>query len=320
MIGRSLNTLSVVIPLFNEAETIRIILPEIYEQCSVLGLKELEFIAVDDGSSDDTLSILSEFQRKHAELNVVSFTRNFGKEAAIHAGLIHASGDAVVVMDGDGQHPVSLLPNMVNLWVAGAEVVAACKSDRGDEGVVSRLLAAGFYWLFRVLTNLDIKGLSDYMLLDRTVVDTYCKLPERKRFFRGLITWMGLSTSKVYFDVPRRVGGASSWSRVRLLRLGTIAISAFTSSPLHLVSVGALLYLALSAIIGGIALFDKFMGNAVTGFTTVIILILITGMLILFGLGQLGLYIEQIYEEMKGRPDYLINDSKSTIRSKVRGK
>ena len=216
MIGRSLNTLSVVIPLFNEAETIRIVLPEIYEQCSVLGFKELELIAVDDGSSDDTLSILSEFQRKHAELNVVSFTRNFGKEAAIHAGLVHAGGDAVVVMDGDGQHPVSLLPNMVNLWAAGAEVVAACKSDRGDEGIISRLLAAGFYWLFRILTNLDIKGLSDYMLLDRTVVDTYCKLPERKRFFRGLITWMGLSTSKVYFDVPRRVGGVSSWSRIRL--------------------------------------------------------------------------------------------------------
>ncbi|MCB9100047.1 MAG: glycosyltransferase family 2 protein [Anaerolineales bacterium] len=305
--------LSVVVPLYNEEETITDTLPAIHKQCSALDVSDFEIVAIDDGSSDATLDILHNLCKYHNQIRIIAFNRNFGKEAAIHAGLVYAKGDAVIVMDGDGQHPEQLLPKMIKHWEEGAKVVVACKAVRGQESIISKFSAFAFYWLFKNLTKLDIENISDFMLLDRVVVDHYCQLPERRRFFRGMIIWMGFTTAKIYFEVPPRVSGNSSWSKVALFKLGSTAISSFTSSPLHLISILAVVYFACTLIFGGIALFDKLSGRAVTGFTTVIILILMTGTFIMFGLGQLGLYIERMYEELKNRPPYFINTSKSTI-------
>lgn len=311
--NRRAGKLSVVIPLFNEQASVDDTLARVVQQCRQLEVADWEIIAVDDGSRDATLEKLHARAEDIAELQVIAFTRNFGKEAAIHAGLLHSRGDIAVVMDGDGQHPADLLPRMLGHWQGGADVVAACKNERGSESLLTRSLASGFYSLFSRLTGIDVRGLSDYMLLDRVVVDQYCALRERQRFFRGMILWMGYPTARVYFDVPARAGGKSSWTRLKLFRLAYTAISAFTSKPLHLVTLLAAVYAIFALLLGAFTLYEKLAGNAVTGFATVIILILVTGALIMFGLGQIGLYIEQIFEELKHRPGYLIDANRSRL-------
>lgn len=305
--------LSIVLPLYNEVDSIGVTLSRIINCCQKKAIPIFEIIAVDDGSLDSTLASLHHFRASINELKIVALNRNFGKEAAIHAGLQCAKGEVVLVMDGDGQHPVELVSDMLALWGTGADVVAGCKLDRGDEGVLYRAFSKVFYWLFNLLTRLDIRNLSDFMLLDRVVVDQYCRLPERKRFFRGMIVWMGYATEKVYFNVRPRAAGESSWGKVQLIKYASNAISTFTSSPLHLISVISGIYFIFAFFIGAIALFDKLSGHAVTGFTTVILLVLCTGALVMLGLGQVGIYLERVFEELKRRPNYLINRSKSTI-------
>jgi dolichol-phosphate mannosyltransferase len=315
-VDRSAQSLSVIIPLFNEESSIGATLPPLIEYCKTLDVESFKIITVDDGSSDDTIKNLHAIAADYAQVKILSFNRNFGKEAAINAGLQHSNADISVVMDGDGQHPKELIEQMLSLWQAGSDVVAACKSERGGESLASRLFANGFYWLFNLLTGIDVKNLSDFMLLDRAVVVQYCGLPERQRFFRGMITWMGFTTSRVYFQVPDRQDGKSSWSKLKLFRFASTAISGFSSKPLHLISVIAFIYTIGAIIIASIAIYAKITGTAVTGFSTVIILILLTGALIMFGLGLLGLYIEQIFEEQKRRPSYLINKANSKFDQK----
>lgn len=283
-------------------------------QCQDLRVKSFEIIGVDDGSADDTVEKLHEIATEFDQIQILAFNRNFGKEAAIHAGLDYADGQIAIVLDGDGQHPFELMPEMLERWEKGADVVAACKSSRGRESLFSKLFAASFYYIFNKLTKIDVKNVSDYVLLDRVVVDQYCALSERRRFFRGMIAWMGFETDRVYFDTAPREGGNSSWSRLRLFRFALNAISGFTSTPLHLISILSIFYAIGAVIIGGLSLYQKFTGVGVTGFTTVNLLVLITGALIMFGLGQVGIYIEQIFEELKRRPDYLVNNSKSKLQ------
>ena len=302
---RKAKLLSVVVPFHNEEEVARDFLAALEQTCRPLS-DLVEIITVDDGSKDDTLAVLHAVAKELDCIKILSFNRNFGKEAALHAGLRHASGDAVITIDGDGQHPVEDIPKMVKLWGAGSDVVVGCKLDRGEESFLSRFFAASFYWVFQTMSGIDMKNVSDFMVLDRRVVEQYCTFPERRRFFRGMIMWMGYSTSRVNVRITPRIGGRTSWRRSRLFRLGTSAITSFSSGLLHLISVLSILYAFGALIVGGITLFHKITGNAVTGFSTVNILILTTGALIMFGLGQIGFYLEQIFEELKGRPTYIV--------------
>jgi dolichol-phosphate mannosyltransferase len=311
--------ISVVIPTFNEGEAIEHNLAAILSVLKPIEHQALalELLVVDDGSVDDTADKVRQLCTQHPALRLLCLNRNFGKEAAVHAGLNHAQGDAVVVMDSDLQHPPELVPDMIELWKNGIAVVEACKSSRGRESVASRVLAQGFYTLFNLLTGFDIRNMSDFKLLDREVVDAYCALPERKRFFRGIVPWLGYNSAKLYFDVPERQYGETGWPRLKLMRFSLTALSSFTSTPLHLVSLLGLLFMLVSFVVGGIALYDKFSGNAVSGFTTVILLVLITGSLTMFALGQLGIYIEQIFDEVKQRPTYIIDKRKSELKKNV---
>ena len=311
---------STVVPVFNEGSAIENNLRQIHETLSSIEGFEIELIVVDDGSTDDTVSGVLGLCQKLENLQLISFSRNFGKESAIYAGLTHSTGDAVIVMDSDLQHPPELTERMVNIWVGGVEVVEACKASRGKESLITRLIVKSFFILFRYLTKLDIGDKSDFKLLDRVVVDAYCDLPERKRFFRGIIPWLGFSSKKILFDVPEREYGNSSWSKPKLLRYSINALTSFTSTPLHLISLVSILFFTSSLFVGGLALYEKFRGTAVDGFTTVILLILITGSLVMFGLGQLGLYIEQIFDEVKRRPHYVINRKKSHYTNSPREK
>jgi len=306
--------LTLVIPVCNEASALTPNLHHIFHIVAQLDIP-CEVLVVNDGSTDHSLALLSAFMQQYPNLEVLSLTRNFGKEAAIHAGLEHAAGDAVIVMDSDLQHPPELIERMVKLWQQGLEVVEACKRSRGEETWMQALSAHGFYYLFDKLTGLNLRNHSDFKLLDRKVVDAYCQLPERQRFFRGLIAWMGFSCAQIYFDVPQRQHGQSAWSRLTLLRFSLVALSGFSSLPLHLISLLGVMCISGGLVVGGIALYDKFSGQAVTGFTTVILLILIIGGSIMIALGLIGVYLEHLFSEVKRRPIYLISEKNSLRKS-----
>jgi glycosyltransferase involved in cell wall biosynthesis len=246
--------LSVVMPLFREAAHLRHTVGEVAGALDGLGLS-VELLLVDDGSPDETWAVIGELSRKHADAGTLTvrglrLSRNFGKEAALAAGLEHARGRAVVVMDGDLQHPPALIPTMVAHWRAGAEVVEAVKTDRGPESAGSRWAAGLFYTLWSRLTGHDLHGASDFKLLDARVLAQWRRLGERKLFFRGMSAWLGFRTVQVPFEVPQRVHGASGWSNWQRLRLAVGAITSFSSAPLHLVTLAGLAFAAFSLVLG----------------------------------------------------------------------
>ncbi len=312
-----MKTITLIIPIYNELGAIESNLPTILESLPAIDHIQLKILLVDDGSQDGSAAWLKNYCQQQAQLELLCLNRNFGKEAAIFAGLQHAESDAVIVMDSDLQHPPALIPQMLALWQQGIDVVEARKASRGQETLLSKLFANGFYYLFKLLAGIDLKNHSDFKLLDRKVVDIYCALPERKRFFRGLIAWMGFSSAQLFFHVPERQHGSTTWSKLRLLRFSMSAITGFSSIPLHLITLLGILSFSLSLVLGGIALYDKFTGVAVTGFTTVILLILLIGSIIMMGLGLLGIYIEQIFDEIKQRPIYLLNERDSYLKEKI---
>lgn len=305
--------LTVVIPAFNEAAGIAEVAATALASLDALPELRCGVLIVDDGSTDDTVSAVRTLMAGDPRVGLVKLGRNFGKEAAIQAGLVHASGDAVVVMDGDLQHPPELLPEMVRLWLAGVPVVEGVKRSRGDEGLLSRLTAWLFYCLFGRLSDLDLRRRTDFKLLDRTVIDAYLALPERRRFFRGLIQWLGYPSAQVAFDVPARRHGRRTFSGVKRLRLSVSAITSFSSAPLQFMTVLGGLTCLLGTVIGGTALYQKFSGRAVTGFTTVILITLILGGLTMMGLGLIGLYLAHIFEEIKGRPPFRVDMESSYV-------
>jgi glycosyltransferase involved in cell wall biosynthesis len=240
--------------------------------------------------------------------------RHYGKEAAIAAGLqAMRHCDAVVVMDSDLQHPPALIPTMVEHWRQGAHVVEAVKESRGNESYLRGKLAGLFYRLFSYLTRLGIEGHTDFKLLDKEVVNACCDLPESGRFFRGLIAWLGFETVQLPFNVPPSTRQRSAWGQGALFRYAIDSITSFTAFPLQIVTALGGLTFMLSIVIGAMALADKLAGRAVDGFTTVILLILIIGSVLMFSVGLIGIYVGRIYDEVKRRPNFLINRHKSTL-------
>ncbi|NLY57965.1 MAG: glycosyltransferase family 2 protein [Gammaproteobacteria bacterium] len=296
---------SVVIPLFREGEHLARSVASILQVLQSMG-ETFELVLVDDGSPDNTWEQITRLREAHAEITGIRLSRNFGKEAALAAGLDKARGQAVLVMDGDLQHPPALIPQMLHLWRSGADVVEAVKRSRGRESISSRLRAGLFYRIFTRLTGVDIKGASDFKLMDRRVVDAWQLLRERNLFFRGMNAWLGFNRVQLPFDVAERAEGRSSWSLLQLLKLAFTAVTSFSSAPLYMMIFMGLVFIALALVIGAQTLYMKFSGLAVDGFTTVILLLLLIGGVLSFGLGLVGVYIARIYEEVKGRPRYII--------------
>jgi glycosyltransferase involved in cell wall biosynthesis len=239
----------------------------------------------------------------------VRLSRRFGKELALTAGLERARGEGVLVMDADLQHPPALIPEMVRAWREERyDVVEAVKTRRGAEPVLARLGARLFYPLFRRLTGFDLEGASDFKLLDRRVLEAWSGMGERNVFFRGMSAWLGFRRKTVPFEVAPRAGGRSGWTPWRLLRLGVNGVTAFSTAPIHVITLVGLVFLAFAFGLGVQTLYNKLSGAAETGFTTVIVLVLMVGSLILISLGVIGLYVARIYEEVKGRPRYVVRE------------
>jgi dolichol-phosphate mannosyltransferase len=305
--------ISLVVPAYNEEE---IIFDNLLAILKAAEGKDhvLELVAIDDGSRDGTAAEIERASHADQRIRLVSFTRNFGKEAAIHAGLAEAKGEAVVVLDGDLQHPPALIPQMIAFWRQGLYVVEAVKADRGNEAMHEGLFARAFYALFRQFAGLDIAGHSDFKLLDRTVVDAYLAFPERNRFFRGIIGWARYPSAQIPFSVPERAGGGSQWSKLKLLRYAINNITGFSSLPLKLVSYVGAVTLAFGFVIGVLSLVQKLEGKALDGFTTVNLLIIIIGGAIMLSLGIIGHYVARLYDEVKGRPPYIVKPTRKTPR------
>jgi polyisoprenyl-phosphate glycosyltransferase len=301
--------ISLVTPLYKEAANLRTFLGEVTSQLASTGCR-YELILVDDGSPDDTWKILSEAAKAVPNLRCFRLTRNFGKELALCAGLERAQGDAVIVMDGDGQHPPFLLPEMVRSWQStGTDVVEAVKVKRGSESLSAKLSALLFYIILNKLSGFDLKGASDFKLMNRKALDAWLAMRERNIFFRGMTVWMGFTTVRIPFEVAPRSTGQSSWSYLKRVRLAITGLTAFSSVPLQLVTLAGALFFVFAVVLGAQTLYLKLLGRAVSGFATVILLELIIGSSLMISLGIVGEYLARIYEEVKGRPRYLIADS-----------
>ena len=248
-----------------------------------------------------------EAAEKDSHVVGVHFSRNFGKEAAMFAGLEQARGDCCVVIDCDLQHPPEKIVEMYRLWEQGYEVVEGIKEDRGEESGLHKFAANSFYGLISKATGMDMSSSSDFKLLDRKVVDTLNSLPERNVFFRALSFWVGYKKTSVSYCVQERTEGVSKWSTKSLIKYALTNISSFSSAPLHIVTVLGFIMLAVAFVLGIIALVQKISGVALGGFTTVILLLLFSASVIMISLGIIGYYIARIYDEIKGRPRYIIS-------------
>ncbi len=300
--------LSVVIPSYNEQEMV----PRAAEVIADILRSEhivYELIFVDDGSKDATWEKIQEVSSRMLGVRGVHFSRNFGKEAAIFAGLKAAKGDCTAVIDCDLQHPPEKLVEMYRLWEQGVQVIEGVKSDRGRESLAHRISAKTFYALISKATGVDMSRASDFKLLDRAAVNVILTMREKRAFFRALSGWVGFRTAEVTYEVQERTAGESKWSTWSLMKYALSNITAFTSWPLHLVTALGLVTLLVSVVMGIIALVQKFNGTALGGFTTVIILLLFIGSIIMISLGIIGYYVGNIYEEIKDRPRYIVSET-----------
>lgn len=301
-----MSRLSVVLPAYNEeqmlAKTCRTLK-------KILDLAEInyELVIVDDGSMDQTWKIIEETAEKDKNVTGVHFSRNFGKEAAIVAGLAQASGNAVAVMDCDLQHPPEVLVKMYRLWEQGYEVVEGIKKSRGTETVFHRKSAGFFYRIMSRATGFNMENASDFKLLDRKAVESVLSMPERSMFFRATSSWVGFKSTSVLFEVQEREAGESKWSTGSLIRYAFRNIVAFTTLPLQFVTIGAGGCFICSLLLLIYSLVRYFTGHAVEGYTTLLIVMLFIGSAVMMSLGIIGYYIARIYEEVKRRPRYIVS-------------
>jgi glycosyltransferase involved in cell wall biosynthesis len=307
--GEAQALISVVLPAHNEEAGINRAFDVIGGILDESGVN-WEIIVVDDGSRDQTFAMVASRARTDHRIRGIRFSRNFGKEGALLAGINAAQGDAVITMDADLQHPPSLIPQMIDAWRLGAKVVHAVKRQRKHDSAIMKVRAWAFNTVITWLGGINIQNSSDFKLLDRVVVDVIARqLPERRRFFRGLADWVGYKNVEILFDVAERSDGEGKWSFFGLVELALTALVSFTSAPLRIVTVMGLFTLTLGVWLTIETLVSWFHGNAVSGFATTILTLLIIGSFIMISLGVIGEYIAKIYEEVKARPVYLIDET-----------
>lgn len=310
--------LSIVLPSYNEEQNIANtakVLAELLEKEQI----DYELVFVSDGSKDRTYEEILKAAEKNPKVKGAKFSRNFGKEACIFAGLKLTTGDAVIVMDCDLQHPPQVIPQMWKLWQEGYEVVEGVKSSRGKESLAHKMSAGLFYKIMSKLMKMDMNASSDYKLLDRKVVDVLLGLPERNTFFRALTFWAGFHTTTVEYEVQERLYGTTKWSVISLMKYAVNNATSFSTLPLQLVTVLGGISILFSFVLAIQTLVNYLMGNSVEGFTTVILLLLIIGGFIMISLGVIGHYIARIYEEVKGRPKYIISDVTENVLGEAVG-
>ena len=308
-VGRSTTpSLSCIVPAFNEAANLPALLAELTGALQALSPR-WEIIVVDDGSRDNTAAVLRPWLQEPG-VRYLALSRNFGKEAALSAGLEHARGAVVVMIDADGQHPLALLPLMLQGWRNGADAVCAVRDTRADETWLKRLGTRLFYRIVNAGSTMPIPAdAGDFRLMDRRVVDALLALPERNRFLKGLYAWVGFRTEFIRYPPAPRAGGQTTFSFTRLLGLALTGVTAFSTLPLRLWSgLGALVAVCAIGYGGWIIMDHLFNGNPVPGWPTVVVGLMFFSGVQLLSIGILGEYIGRIFTEVKRRPLYLLRE------------
>ena len=308
--------LSVVAPCYNESEVIGLFYRALRPVLESLTSVEFEIVFVDDGSSDDTLDQLNRIAAQDPAVRVYSLSRNFGHQIALSAGLDAAAGDAVIMMDSDLQHPPSLIPEVVRLWREGYDVVSTIRERTADETWFKGLTSRGFYALLNALSGTKVpQGAADYCLLTRRVVDSLRGMPERHRFLRGLVSWVGFRRVLVPYEAPRRAAGRTKYSVFKMLAFALDAVFSFSAEPLRLalraglaITVAGFFYLAWTLINGYV------LGGLVPGYSSLIGVTMILGGCQLVFIGLIGQYLARVFEEVKGRPLYLLKQAPTESR------
>jgi len=295
-----------IIPCHNEKSNIK----KLYE-CLLQSVDKLkydfEFVFIDDGSDDDSCQAMLDIQSLRIPISIIKLSRNYGKESALKAGIDFVDADAAIILDADMQHPVDLIPAMIREWKNGSIVVDGIKINRGKETYLNKLCSNLFYKVFSFITGFEFRGASDFKLIDRKAIDLLKNIDEVNRFYRGLTNWIGFKHSKVAFVVEERVNGKSKWSFVKLFHLAIDALTSFSSKPLQMVTIMGSFTLIFSIILGMYSLYQRFFGYTVSGFTTVILVIILIASIIMISLGIIGIYIGKIYNEVKRRPNYVVD-------------
>lgn len=303
-ISKQRNTLTIIIPVYNEQDNIALATETLID---IMQKEALSFklLFVDDGSSDLTWENIQSMKNAHPTIVLaIKFTKNFGKESAIAAGLDLCKTDGAIIIDGDLQHPPTLIPRMIREWKnMNFDIVEGIKSATTTS---QSLFHKMYFSLFEKMIGFDMSTASDFKLLDRSAIEDWKKLPERGLFFRGMSHWIGRKRLKLEFDVQPRLQGTTKWSFWGLMQLAIHSLLAYSSAPIRIIGLVGLFFVFLSLIFGSIALYQKIIGVAVSGFTTVILLLLFLGGCILFSLCLIGYFIGNIYNEVKFRPRYLI--------------
>lgn len=302
-------TLSCIIPCLNEQANLGVLLPELLatlagEDCVP------EIIVVDDGSTDGTPDLMRHWASLHPEIVYLRLSRNFGKEAALTAGLEAARGDVVVCLDADMQHPPGMIPTMLARWRAGVRMVYAVRATRDDESWFKRLGSRMFYALMRTSHGLKVPpNAGDFRLMDRMVVDALLRLPERDRFMKGLFAWVGFEAEALPYVPPQRLHGVSKFRPLRLLRFAVDGLTAFTTWPLRLLSLLGACLSFLAFLYGLIIIISHWLyGDPVQGWATLITVVLFFSGVNLMSLGVVGEYVSRIFTEVKARPVYLLRE------------
>jgi len=304
-----MNLLSIVVPCFNEDESVEIFLEEIQKT-----LKDYNFevIYVNDGSSDNTLKYIKELASKNSNVKYISFSRNFGKESAIFAGLKYASGDYICLMDADLQHPPKLIPEMLEAVLdEGYDVAAARRVSRKGEPKIKSFFSHRFYKVFNRISNIDmVEGATDYRIMTRQVVDSVLKLQEYNRFSKGLFQWVGFDTKWIEYENIERIAGESTWSFWGLIKYSIEGLVAFTTLPLSVSTFLGTVF-SIIAFIYMLFIIIRYLiySEAVPGYPTLICSLLLLGGIQLLSIGVLGKYLEKTYFEAKSRPIFIVKES-----------
>jgi len=298
---------SLLIPVFNEAEALPFLLRELNQ---VLGQVNLTFeiIFINDGSTDQTLDLLKNISEKDRRIVVVDLSRNFGKEAALTAGLDICRGRAAIPVDADLQDPPDLIPELIAQWEKGYDVVNAVRRSRREDSRLKRYSAHVFYRALGQLSAINLPAdTGDFRLLSRPVIDALKAMPERRRFMKGMFAWVGFKSTDVFYDRKARVAGKTTWNYFKLFNLAIEGITSFSSAPLRLAMYLGLGVACLSMTYAAVVIFKTLVwGESVAGYPSLMVALLFLGAMQLICIGIIGEYLGRVYEESKGRPIYLV--------------
>ena len=302
--------ISILIPCYNEEQSLPLLYPELVKLMDANPGYEWELMFVNDGSKDNTLAVLQQLRQQDGRVNYVDLSRNFGKEAAMLAGFDHVTGDCMVIIDADLQHPPTLIPEMIKWWEQGYDDVYAKRKSRGKESWLRKRLSLQFYKILQRSSRFEVlQNVGDFRLLDRCCINALRQLRESERYTKGMYSWIGFKKKEIEFEQGDRIAGESSWNYRQLFSFAIDGITSFTNAPLRISTVVGFV-VSLCAFLYMIYVFFKavIFGDPVQGYPTLVILILFLGGIQLLSLGIIGEYIGRIYNETKNRPDYIVRE------------